>query len=115
MYLFGKVTVKPQLPDRISKLKDIANNVWWTWNVDSLKLFEKIDFDLWQKVGKNPIKFLKQANQEKLNQAACDAEFLKEYDTIVGYFNDYMNSSNNWFSQNYPKYKNDVIAYFSAE
>lgn len=115
MYLFGKVTVKPQLPDRISKLKDIANNVWWTWNVDSLKLFEKIDFDLWQKVGKNPIKFLKQANQEKLNQTACDSEFLKEYDTIVGYFNDYMNSSNNWFSQNYPKYKNDVIAYFSAE
>ncbi len=115
MYLFGKVTVKPQLPDRISKLNDIANNVWWTWNVDSLKLFEKLDFDLWQKVGKNPIKFLKQANQEKLNQASCDPQFLKEYDTIVNYFNDYMSSSNNWYSQNYPKYKDNIIAYFSAE
>ena len=27
VYLFGKITVNPQLPERISKLNDIANNI----------------------------------------------------------------------------------------
>ncbi|MBE5822257.1 MAG: glycosyltransferase family 1 protein [Clostridiales bacterium] len=115
MYLFGKITVKPQLPDRISKLQDIANNIWWTWNINSLKLFEELDAELWEKIGKNPIKFLKHANQEKLNQASVDTEFLHKYDTIINYFNDYMKSKDTWYSKTYPHYKNNLIAYFSAE
>ena len=44
---------------------------------------------MWEKVDKNPIKFLKHANQEKLNQASLDSEFLNKYDTVINYFNDY--------------------------
>ncbi len=115
MYLFGKITVKPQLPESISKLNDIANNVWWTWNINCLKLFEDIDIELWEKVNKNPIKFLKHANQDKLNLKAVDPEFLNKYDTIVSYFDGYMNNNNTWFLENYPHYKDNIIAYFSAE
>ena len=32
MYIFNRVTVVPQLPDRIAKLPEIANNLWWSWN-----------------------------------------------------------------------------------
>ena len=55
MYLFNKITVNPQLPKRIEKLSDIANNLWWSWNTDFLKLFKIIDIDLWESIGKNPI------------------------------------------------------------
>lgn len=115
MYVFNKITVNPQLPKKINRLTEIANNVWWSWNSDFLKLFKKIDIDLWETTGKNPVRFLKSVSQDKLEEAAQNASFVKEYDNIVKNFDDYMNSKNTWFSTNYPNNKNDLIAYFSAE
>ena len=115
MYVFNKITVTPQLPERINKLAKVADNLWWTWNTDFLKLFKTIDCDLWETVGKNPVKFLKLVSQEKLENVANNPEFLRDYDKIVNNFEDYMNSKNTWFKRNYPDNKNDLIAYFSAE
>ena len=39
MYVFNKITVTPQLPERIRGLQTIANNVWWSWNTEFLRLF----------------------------------------------------------------------------
>ena len=49
MYVFNRITVNPQLPKRIEKLSEIANNLWWSWNTEFLRLFRKIDKDLWEK------------------------------------------------------------------
>ena len=59
MYLFGKVTVIPKVPDRISRLEELAYNLWWSWNTETLKLFKAIDIDLWDECQKNPIKNIK--------------------------------------------------------
>lgn len=115
MYVFNKITVKPQLPKRIDKLSKIANNLWWAWNTDFLKLFKEIDIDLWETIGKNPVKFLKLVSQDKLEKIIENEEFLKEYDKIVEDYEDYINSKITWFSKKYPNNKNDLIAYFSAE
>ena len=115
MYVFNKITVTPQLPERINKLAKVADNLWWTWNTDFLKLFKTIDCDLWETVGKNPVKFLRLVSQEKLENVVNNPEFLRDYDKIVNNFEDYMNSKNTWFKRNYPDNKNDLIAYFSAE
>ena len=115
MYVFNKVTVNPQLPKRINKLMEISNNLWWSWNTEFLRLFKEIDTDLWETVGKNPVKFLKLATQEKLEEATRNEKFLKKYDKIVQDFENYMNSKNTWFSKNYANNQNNLIAYFSAE
>ena len=115
MYVFNKITVNPQLPDRIKELSRIANNVWWAWNTDFLKLFKTIDIDLWERCGKNPVKFLKCVDQSKLENVTKYGDFLKEYDRVVSNFESYMNSKNTWFSKKYPNNRNDLIAYFSAE
>ena len=115
MYVFNKITVTPQLPERIKDLSRIANNLWWSWNSEFLRLFKQIDIDLWEKVDKNPVKFLKLVSQEKLNVILQDNNFLKQYDELLENFNNYMNSKNTWFSKKYPNNKNDLIAYFSAE
>ncbi len=65
--------------------------------------------------GKNPVKFLKQVSQEKLETATSNESILKNYDKVVVDFDGYMNSKNTWFSKNYPNNKNNLIAYFSAE
>lgn len=115
MYVFNRITVNPQLPKEISKLSEIANNLWWSWNTEYLKLLKQIDRDLWENVGKNPVKFLKLVSQERLEKASQNQEFLKHYNIVANNFENYMNSKNTWFSKNYPKNENDLIAYFSAE
>ena len=115
MYIFNRITVNPQLPKRIEKISEIANNLWWSWNTEFLRLLKKIDRDLWEQSSKNPIKFLKQVSQERLELVSKDVSFLKEYDKVVENFEDYMSSKNTWFSNKYPNDKKDLIAYFSAE
>ena len=115
MYVFNKITVNPQLPKKIEKLSEIADNLWWSWNTEFLKLFKRIDIDLWEQCGRNPVKFLKSVDQEKLEKIAEDPDFLKEYSKNVENFENYMNSKNTWFRKNFPDNKNNEIAYFSAE
>ena len=115
MYVFNRITVNPQLPKRIGRITEIANNLWWSWNTEFLRLFKIIDIDLWERCNKNPVKFLKAVDQEKLEKASKDIAFVKEYDKIVSNFDAYMNSKNTWFNSKYPDNRNDLIAYFSAE
>ena len=88
MYVFNKITVNPQLPKRIEKLSEISNNLWWSWNTEFLRLFKTIDNDLWETCEKNPVKFLKQVSQERLEAVSKNVEFLKEYDKLARQFED---------------------------
>ena len=115
MYVFNKITVNPQLPKNINRLQEIANNLWWSWNTEFLRLFKRIDNDLWETVDKNPVKFLKRVSQERIEMASKDEKFLKEYSKVVKNFDDYMSSKDTWFNKKYPNSRNDLIAYFSAE
>ena len=115
MYVFNRITVNPQLPKRIDKLSKIANNLWWSWNSEYLRLLKKIDRDLWETVEKNPVKFLKRVSQERLEMAAKDSSFVKEYEKVLKNYEDYMSSKDTWFGKKYPDNKNDLVAYFSAE
>lgn len=115
MYLFGKINVTPRLPERISGLSVLSNNLWWSWNSYSLRLYEYIDPVLFNKVNKNPVKFLSEINQQKLINASQDEEFLKEYDMVMDNFYGYINNKDTYFAKTFPNEKNDVIAYFSAE
>jgi len=115
MYMFNKITVNPQLPTRINKLLEISNNLWWSWNTEFLKIFKEIDIDLWERVDKNPVKFLKLVSQDKLEEAVLNPSILRQYDKIVEDFEGYINSKNTWFAKKYSNNKNNLIAYFSAE
>ena len=116
MYVFNRITVNPQLPKRINRLDEISNNLWWSWNTDFLELFKQIDKNLWYEVGRNPVKFLKLVSQERLEELAEDADFLKKYDKSVSDFDNYMHSTNTWYDNKYPNTRDkNLIAYFSAE
>lgn len=115
MYLYGKIRVMSELPDCVKKLEDIANNLWWSWNVDSLKLFKMIDDNLWVKVKNNPVKFLQEVSHSKVDKACSNPEFMDKYYQISKRFEDYMNPHTTWFSENFPDKKDNIAAYFSAE
>lgn len=115
MYLFGKITVTAVIPEELSKLKDIAYNLWWSWNSDAIDLYREIDLALWEKLGKNPVRFLKEVSQKKLEAKVNDPDFMSRYRKVVEKYEAYMNETDTWFSRNFPDKKDHMVAYFSAE
>ena len=115
MYITGKIVVNPVLPKRLSRLKDIAYNLWWTWNVEALGLFADIDPELWQSVHSNPVQFLSEVSCKKLDDIQENQKYVEKYNSIIEKFDFYINNTNTWFNKNYPDLGQHKVAYFSAE
>ncbi len=115
MYLIGKINVISELPDKFKRLNDIAYNLWWSWNPEAIDLYREIDLDLWEKLGKNPVRFLQEVSQKKLQAKLKDESFIERLDTVVKEFDHYMSDKTTWFNRHYPDHSNTSIAYFSAE
>ena len=46
------------LPKRIVRLDELANNLWWSWHWEARDLFKSLDRFLWKATGHNPVKLL---------------------------------------------------------
>jgi glycogen phosphorylase len=109
------------MPLRIARLRDLAYNLWWTWHDEAQALFRQIDADLWEAEYHNPVRFLRDVRQTKLEQAAANAGFLAEYDAVLAAFDSYMGDSKTWYKRTHggngkrSKNNGQLIAYFSAE
>ena len=117
MKVYGRITVFPIMPARISRLYELAYNLWWSWHPEARSLYSSLDPELWEQVGHNPVRFLSEVEPQKLEQAAANDDYLKQYDKVIGDFDHYIHPHPNetWFSQTYPELVRKTIAYFSAE
>ena len=115
MYLFGRITVTSQVPQKLIRLVDIAQNLWWSWNSEAIDLYREIDLPLWEKLGKNPVKFIQEVSQKKLEAMTHNESYMERYREVVERFDYCMNSQDSWFSRNFADKKGNFIAYFSAE
>ncbi|MBL8090133.1 MAG: alpha-glucan family phosphorylase [Anaerolineales bacterium] len=104
---------KFDLPKPIARLSELATNMWWTWHPEAARLFGRLDYDLWERLGHNPIRLLKEIDKEKLNQSAKDKEYLSLYDSLFKTFDSYFKQKT-WTQKTHPELKNP-IAYFSME
>jgi starch phosphorylase len=103
------------IPERIDRLRELAYNLWWTWHPEAQDLYRRIDPDLWELDYHNPVNFLRDIRQSKLEDAALNNEYLKLYDTVMDRFDKYVGTEQTWYRQHYPETKEELIAYFSAE
>jgi len=111
----GKIIVSTTIPEKLSRLTDIAYNFWWTWNYESIEMFKSIDPQLWDKLGANPVAFLRNTGSKSLLLKLDDADFMNRYQTVVNKFDNYMNNTDTWFNHTYPDHTDHMVAYFSAE
>ena len=103
--------VIPKLPGALEPLREMAFNLWWTWEPDARILFRSIDRDLWERTNHNPVRMLQLARQARLVEIAGDDDFLREMNRIYGQFQAYMARKDTYGSTR----KNELTAYFSAE
>jgi len=104
-----------KIPERIGRLDELANNLWWSWHDQARKLFRALDYPLWRKSGHNPVKELREVSPDTLQAAAADPSFLALYDSVMSDFDTEMMTSNTWFATNYPGLLGSPVAYFSME
>jgi starch phosphorylase len=106
---------KRETPERIGRLEELANNLWWSWHPQARALFRTLDYPLWRLSGHNPVKQLREISTDKLAAAAADPAFLHLYDSVMSAFDADMSDKDSWFSSKYPDGIDGSVAYFSME
>ena len=109
------VDVAPNLPAKLERLLDLAYNLRWSWDHDTINLFRRLDPDLWDRSGRNPIALLGSISQERLQAAAEEEAFMAHLDRVCVDFDHYKTTKNTWFRKKYGDFEKPYIAYFSAE
>ena len=104
-----------QLPERMGRLDELANNLWWSWHPQARDLFRALDYPLWRLSGHNPVKQLHEISTQKLEAAATDPAFLNLYDSVMSAFDAEMSDKNSWFAARYPEGLSGPAAFFSME
>ena len=64
--------VIPSLPAPLEGLRQLAYNLRWAWDHDTIELFRRLDSDLWESTGHNPVLMLGSIDQAELEAAAKD-------------------------------------------
>jgi len=105
----------PTLPARISRLSELAYNLWWSWHPEGEALFAAIDRTLWAITQQSPVKLLREVQPERLTALAQDPTFLRRYDAAMMAFDADLTTRETWLSHTAPAIAQGTVAYFSAE
>lgn len=109
-------SVVPSLPRSIEGLRKIAFNLRWCWSHESVELFRRLDRDLWETAGHNPVLLLGTIEQAKLEEAAKDDAFLAHLSRVESNLATYLAADSTWFRRTHGGTADTpLIAYFSAE
>src|SRR5437867_1268002 len=107
--------VRPSLPERLRALEDLAYNLRWAWDPETISLFRRLARDLWEENNHNPVLMLGRIPQERLTEAAQDEAFLAHLDRVDADLRAYMAGRGTWHRKTYGAHERPLIAYFSME
>jgi len=104
----------PPIPERLRRLPELANDLWWTWNPQAREVFRKLDYALWRQTAHNPVLMLRLISSEILTLAANDGYFGRLYDEAIDALDAARGARDTWWLASRPE-GSGAIAYFSAE
>src|SRR5512138_3795671 len=89
--------VVPALPAPLESLRDLAYNLRWAWDHDTIELFRRLDSELWETVGHNPVLMLGSIDQARLDAAATDEGFLAHLARVTDDLKAYQAGASTWY------------------
>ena len=105
----------PYLPERISRLGELACNLWWSWHPEARALFYLLAGNGSRYKAQNPVKLLFEIDCQILDDATRNPRFLRRYDAVMTRFDSEMNAYQSWFNSKIENRGRLHVAYFSAE
>ena len=109
------IPARPTLPERLSRLDELANDLWWSWHLDARNVFRTLDYNVWRVTAHNPVRMLYQVAPETFRRQSENPAFLALYDRAVAALDDARAAKNTWYARQFPHLTPHSIAYFSAE
>ena len=106
--------IVPNLPDSIRPLRDIAMNLWSSWNWQAAQLFIRLDAETWEKCRQNLVMTLGNIPQKVLEEAAQDDSFTAYLDRVWRSLQNYLQMKT-WFAEHRADNRDLRVAYFSME
>ena len=110
-----KLEVNPHIPERLERLEELANNLWYSWDRPTQGLFASLSHPLWSATNHNPKAFLKRADQKRLEATAENPVFLAALNRVLSAYDSYHQMPSLAHVHGHPFSDDDLIAYFCAE
>jgi len=107
--------VVPSLPPALEGLRQLASNLRWAWDHNTIELFRRLDSDLWESTGHNPVRMLGLVEQGQLQALARDESLLAHLARSAGELQAYLAAKSTWYRRTYGQVDGLRVAYFSAE
>ncbi|MBI3938034.1 MAG: alpha-glucan family phosphorylase [Betaproteobacteria bacterium] len=108
-----QLEINPRVPQRLARLEELANDLWYSWDRPTRALFSRLHPVLWHAVGHSPKAFLKRVDQQRLIDAAEDPVFLGAYNRVLSAYDTYHGETAR--GNHAGLQDGDLIAYFCAE
>lgn len=106
--------VRPSIPKELAPLREIADNLWFSWNWEAVQLFIRLSPQLWEKSYQNPVQMLGSVPQADLAAAARDESFVANVERVYRSFQEYLESPS-WFAESHGGESGFQAAYFCCE
>ncbi len=102
-----KILVAQNLPDRLSGLEKLSQNLWWSWNPKARDIFYLIDSEKFESFDRSPIQLVESLTKEDIDRLLDDQNFLTKLDEVIVEFDNYIEEGN--------LKSPNLVAYFSME
>lgn len=106
--------VLPKLPEKITPIQEMSQNLWYSWNWNLVKLFIRLNPEVWEECYQNPVEMLSKLPQETLERVAEDDGFIASMNRVSEKYHQYL-TSKKWFDNQFKDLRDKKVAYFSLE
>lgn len=97
------------------QLRDLASNLWWSWNPEAIRLFRDLAPEVFHDSNHSALAVYRATVSGRLNELAEDAVFRARFDKVHREFRAYLASEATWAGTQAAPLKVRPVAYFSAE
>jgi starch phosphorylase len=98
----------------LQHLREVAGNLWYSWNTDAVELFDHLDERLWRETNHNPLQTLVRLSRQRLNEIREDEGYRDHAERVRQKFRSYVGLARPYdFLLEKPV--DFVTAYFSLE
>jgi len=105
--------VVPAIPPRLAALSDLANNIHWTWDRLTQALFSRLDPQLWESGGHDPLRLIAGITESRWSELSADPEVIALTDAAAARLAQ-ATTEPRWF-QGRADSPLQLVAYFSPE
>ena len=102
------------VPQELTRLQDLAYNMWWSWSPQAAELWSMIDAKQFS-TNANPITLLQTVEPATWEALVATQPFVEQYSDVVRRFDSHLAASGSWYAKEHAGALHGPIAYLCAE